>query len=212
MPANPFLRREWRAPRLRARDAARIAREAFDVSGDAEDVGSHQDQNFRISGPAGTYVLKIANPAFGCEELDLQNQAMHHAAARLCGMVQVPLPDRDGQEISTFDHDGREYHARLLTYLSGVPLRAFGYLAPSVLRDAGRVAGQVAAALGTFTHPAADRVLAWDVQRLTDVVDAFAPYIRHPEHRGADRAHVRGGRVAPAERPRNRPASPGHPR
>ncbi len=63
----------------------------------------------------------------------------------------------DGRDVAVAD--GR--HVRLVKYLEGRPLRDFDHLAPPVLRRAGRLVGEVAAALSSFDHPAADRILQW---------------------------------------------------
>ena len=191
--ANPFTARQPPAPRLRPADAAAIARDAFGIDGDAHELGSHQDQNFRIDAAGGPFLLKIANPGCPRNALDLANRAMHHASAALGPLAPVALRDPEGREIIEVDHRGQRYHARLLTYLSGVPLRHFGYLAAPVLRGVGRIAGQVAAALAGFDHPAADRVLQWDVQRVGDVVEAYGHCIRDHGHRAlVERTHEAG--------------------
>ena len=171
---NAFSVHELRVPRLAAQEAVAIAAEVFGVYGDARELGSQQDQNFRITTTDGRFVLRISNPAFAAEELDLQNRAMEHVAARCGRVVSVPVRGSSGAEIVRVG----EHDVRLVTYLEGVVLHSFGHLAPSVLRTcAGLVAG-VTAALGDFDHPAADRVLQWDVARTGEVVSAFAPWVR----------------------------------
>ena len=172
-PANPFIGRVLRVPRLSGADAVAVAREAFGVDGRAEEIGSHQDQNFRIDAPDGRYVLKVANPAFALAELDMQNRAMEHVAVSLEGLVPTPVLARDGADVVRIEHAGRSYGVRLLGYLEGEPLRDFGHLAPSTLREAGRLAARVAAALASFDHPAAERALQWDVQRAGDIVGVW---------------------------------------
>ena len=150
------------------------------MHGAARELGSQQDQNFRLASAAGTFVLKVANPAFATEELDLQNRAMEHVAGRLPGVVQVPVAGVDGRDIvRVAGHD-----VRLVTWLEGDELHAFGHLAPAVLQAAGGLVARVAAALEDFDHPAADRVLQWDVRRAGDVVAAFAPWVEDGARRG----------------------------
>jgi len=182
-PANPFVGHALRVPRLPVADAVAVAREAFGVEGTAEEIGSHQDQNFRIDTPDGRYVLKVANPAFAPAELEMQNRAMEHVAVSLPGVVPAPVRARDGADVARIEHAGRRYGVRLLSYLEGEPLRGFAYLAPGTLREAGQLAARVAAALASFDHPAADRTLQWDVRRAGNVVGAFAPDVRDGRRR-----------------------------
>ena len=58
-------------------DGRRLAEDLFGRSGDATELGSHQDRNFLITGAdGGRSVLKIANPHFGHDSLEMQNAAM----------------------------------------------------------------------------------------------------------------------------------------
>jgi len=182
-PVNPFAGQALRVPRFSETDAVAVAREAFGVEGRATDLGSHQDQNFRIDAPDGRYVLKVANPAFAPTELEMQNRAMEHVAVSLPGLAPTPVRAQDGAEVVRIERSGRRYGVRLLSYLEGEPLRGFAYLAPGTLREAGRLAARVAAALASFDHPAADRALQWDVQHARDVVGAFAPEVRDGRRR-----------------------------
>ena len=182
--ANAFTGHELRVPRLTAEQAVAIAADVFGIHGEARELGSQQDQNFRIATAEERFVLRISNPAFATEELDLQNRAMEHVAARCGNVVSVPLPSRTGAQIVRVD----EHDVRLVTYLEGDVLHGFGYLAPSVLRAVGRLMGRITAALSDFDHPAADRVLQWDVARASEVVAAFAPWVSD----GARRALVEG--------------------
>jgi len=180
---NPFLGHSLRHPRLSASEAAEIAQTVFGLEGDATELGSQQDQNFRIDGHRGSHVLKVANPAFSPAELDLQNRAMEHLASRLRERVPVALRTPDGRDVVPIDHHGEHLHVRLLPFIEGTPLRAFGYLAPPVLGAAGELAGRIAAELASFEHPAAERTLQWNVRAAADVVAALAPEVRDPDRR-----------------------------
>lgn len=180
--ANAFSAHELRVPRLTAEQAVQIAADVFGVRGEARELGSQQDQNYRIDAPGERFVLRISNPAFATEELDLQNRAMEQVAQRCGNVVSVPVPSRAGAQIvRVHGHD-----VRLVTYLEGEVLHGFDYLAPVVLRAVGGLVAGVTAALSDFDHPAADRVLQWDVARAGEVVAAFAPWVRD----GAGRALI----------------------
>ena len=177
--ANPFTDQGLPGPRLTPAEAVALAAEAFGVHGEARELGSQQDQNFRLDTPAGRFVLKISSPAFTASELDLQDRAMAHVAARLGKVVPVAIQGVAGTEIVR----AGEHDVRLLSYLEGDVLHAAGYHAPAVLGAAGGLVAQVAAALADFDHPAADRVLQWDVARAAEVVEAFAPWTRDAARR-----------------------------
>jgi 4-aminobutyrate aminotransferase-like enzyme/Ser/Thr protein kinase RdoA (MazF antagonist) len=177
--SSPFLTKGLRSPRLSEAQALAVAREHYGIGGSAVELGSHQDQNFLVADTQGRFVLKVANAAFSADEVDLQNRAMERVAAVLPGAVPTALRARDGR--AAVEVDG--HVVRLLTFLDGEPLRNFRYVAPAGLRAAGRLAGRVAAALATFDHPAADRVLQWDLRRADEVVAALAPHVGHPARR-----------------------------
>jgi 4-aminobutyrate aminotransferase-like enzyme/Ser/Thr protein kinase RdoA (MazF antagonist) len=178
-----FAGHELHSPRFGLEEARRVARERFGVEGTASELGSHQDQNALIDGPAGRFVLKIANAAFGEAELDLQNRAMVHLAERLPLEIPRPYAALDGSEIVAVEREGVTYLVRLVTFVEGEPLIDALHLAAPVLRALGEVAGQVARALEGFEHPAADRSMQWDPRHVGAVVEALAPHVEDPRRR-----------------------------
>jgi len=173
--ANPFAATALRPSALTPDVAADFASAHFGVRGEVAELGSQQDQNFRV----GSHVLKVANAAWATEEIELQDAAMRHAAARLPG--NVPEPASRG--IVEVEYDGAPLRLRLLPYLRGVPLRTQAHLPDRTLRAAGGLAGSVSGALADFAHPAAQRTLQWDIRRAGDVVAAYAPTVGDPARR-----------------------------
>ena len=178
-----FAGHELHSPRFGLDEARALARERFGVEGAASELGSHQDQNALIDGPAGRFVLKIANAAFGEAELDLQNRAMRHLAERLPLEIPLPCAALDGSEIVAVERAGATYLLRLVTFVEGDPLIDAPHLSPPVLRRLGEVAGLVARALEDFDHPAADRAMQWDPRHVGAVVEALAPIVEDPRRR-----------------------------
>ena len=86
-----FAGHELHSPRFALDDARQLARECFGVHGAVAELGSHQDQNALVDAGDARFVLKIANPAFGEAELDLQNRAMQHLAERLLAGAPAAL-------------------------------------------------------------------------------------------------------------------------
>jgi 4-aminobutyrate aminotransferase-like enzyme/Ser/Thr protein kinase RdoA (MazF antagonist) len=159
---NPEFTPEW---------AVALARDAWGVDGAADELGSTQDQNFRIKATDGRrYVLKIANPYWRRAELECQNAAMHHLSAAAPGFaVPVPVATPGGEEIVRAD----DHDVRLVTWVDGLPLCEGRHRAPATWRGLGALAARSARGLAGFAHPELDRPLQWDPRRGAEVVEAI---------------------------------------
>ena len=166
-------------------DGRRLAEELFGRRGDAAELGSHQDRNFLITGAdGGRSVLKIANPHFGHDSLEMQNAAMHHlAAAGLPFATPVPIPSLQGSEIVPVDRDGETYDVRMTSWVDGEPMTEARHLDAKARSDLGAIAAEAALALHGFDHPAADRVLQWDLKHARAVVDGLIRHVDDPARR-----------------------------
>jgi len=176
---------EITAPPFGPQDGSELALELFGLVGEPLELGSHQDRNFRITADDGRRaVLKIANPHFGLPSLEMQNAAMIHVAAAgpPFGTPQ-PLAALDGSLIVAVERGGVTYHVRMVSYLEGSPLTDARHLSSEVRSALGAIAGGVAAALADFDHPAADRVLQWDVRHARGVVDGLLRHVDDPQRR-----------------------------
>jgi Ser/Thr protein kinase RdoA (MazF antagonist) len=143
---------------------------------DARRFDTERDDTFRLSTTAGTFVLKVANPADDHELIDMQCRALAHVE-RVDPDVPVPrlVADVDGGTQSTVTGaEGEPRAARLLTFLPG---RVLDYTRTTVSQreSLGHVVGRLSLALAGFEHPSADRVLAWDLQR----VGGLRPHLEH---------------------------------
>jgi 4-aminobutyrate aminotransferase-like enzyme/Ser/Thr protein kinase RdoA (MazF antagonist) len=167
-------------------EARAIAREVFGVDGEARPLGSNQETNLRIRGTVGDFVLKIANPAFGADVLDLQNSAMRHVAAAHTGLdVPVPIAAIDGGDLVRVPIRGIDHHVRLLTFVAGEMFSDAAYLGDGSLSSFGALAARLSGALATFDHPAADRILQYDTRHAERVVDCLAGSVADPDRRAA---------------------------
>jgi 4-aminobutyrate aminotransferase-like enzyme/Ser/Thr protein kinase RdoA (MazF antagonist) len=173
------------APPFGPAAARRVAAESYGLTGEAVELGSFQDRNFLLTAADGSRaVLKVANPHFGRPALELQNAAMAHVArAGLPFATPVCTPARSGDEIVAVEHAGAVWDVRLVSYVSGTPLEAVRHHGPVVRAAVGALAGRVAGALADFEHPAADRILQWDVRQARAVVDGLLPHVREPAQR-----------------------------
>jgi 4-aminobutyrate aminotransferase-like enzyme/Ser/Thr protein kinase RdoA (MazF antagonist) len=159
-----------------------LAREIFGITATARALGSNQETNLLLTAADASYVLKVANPAFGPDVLDLQNAAMRHlGAAGLC--VPGPVTAPDGSDVVTIDIGGSPHHVRLLSFVPGKLLSDAEHLAAPVLDRFGRLVARAAKALADFDHPAADRPLQYDTRRAAEVVDALAPSVADQSRR-----------------------------
>ena len=155
---------------------AALARDLFGITATARPLGSNQETNLLLTAVDASYVLKVANPAFGPDVLDLQNAAMRHlAAARL--RVPEPVTAPDGSDVVDADIGGSRHHVRLLSYIPGGLLSDAEHLAAPVLNRFGRLVARAVRGLADFDHPAAGRPLQYDTRRAAEVVDALAPSV-----------------------------------
>ena len=145
-------------------EAVAIARDLFGLDAAASPLGSNQETNLRIEVAGGErYVLKVANPGFGDDVLDLQNKAMRHVARAGTGLkVPVPVPALDGSDLVRVPIRGRDHHVRLLSFVEGEMFSDAAYLGDEVLGRFGALAARLSGALATFDHAAADRTLQDD--------------------------------------------------
>ena len=141
--------------------ATALLREHFALEPVAlELLDTERDDSFRVTTVEGYFVLKVAHPADDPAVIEMQGAAMERASA--AGLpVQRLVPTVAGATSVTVG--GRV--ARVLTWLPG------GLLADAVpdarqLFDLGAALGRLGVALREFEHPAAHRLLAWDLQRI----------------------------------------------
>ena len=150
-------------------------RYSLDVTG-VRRFDTERDDTFGVTVGADRYVLKIANPADDDEVVSMQLAALQHVA-RVDPAFPVPrvLPDVDGAASCTVV--GADGEPRLMRVLSFLPGRTLDYdrTTPDQRRGVGAAIGRLSLALEGFEHPGADRVLAWDLQRLA----TLRPHLVH---------------------------------
>lgn len=142
------------------------------IRGEVRALPSYADQNFRIRGAAGEYVLKVAHPSWSLADLDLENQAMLTLAARE-PTLQWPKVMRSvaGEHLLALPLADGTSHVRLLSFVPGMTYaEAITGVAPehrpALHASLGRAVGLLSRGLADFRHPAADRVQDWNLLRL----------------------------------------------
>jgi 4-aminobutyrate aminotransferase-like enzyme/Ser/Thr protein kinase RdoA (MazF antagonist) len=172
-------------PGFTEHDAVQIAFDVYGIHVEARALPGEHDRNFMLEADDGQhFVLKIAHAGEQWETLDLQNQTLAHLAAHV-PELQVPriLMTRAGQAIVTLKGSGDTTHlVRLLSYLPG---KALAHTKPHtgvLLSNLGKMLGTLDKALVNFMHPAAQRVLKWDIPRAGWIRD-YLQYISSPQRR-----------------------------
>ena len=149
-------------------EAVELARVHYGIEGRATRFDTEKDDTFRISPAEGPrFILKVANPAEDVPEIDLQLRLLNHLAATA---PDLPVPrvivNRDGKPLFLYrDRAGQSRQVRMMSYMDGQPLSEV----PSTVdgrQQIGKLLARLRLALADFSHPAASRVLAWDIQHL----------------------------------------------
>jgi Ser/Thr protein kinase RdoA (MazF antagonist) len=155
------------APSIGCEEAQRIALRALGIPGACRRLAGERDLNFCLTEPGGTrHLLKFWNRERDPAAIDFQLQALAHIA-RVRPELPVPRPEHPlpGQPpLRVQDADGRWHLACLLSWLDGKAAR--GAAAAEGLRTAlGAALAELGQALESFSHPAEQRDLLWDVSR-----------------------------------------------
>jgi 4-aminobutyrate aminotransferase-like enzyme/Ser/Thr protein kinase RdoA (MazF antagonist) len=153
-------------PAVTVEQAVDVARRVFGIEGSAKPLESERDRNFRISAMDGSFTLKFANPAEGPGVLSMQAAALEHLA-RVAPELPVPRNNLTvhGAAVAEYEVNGETLPVRMLTYLPGETL-ANGGSSPGLRRSIASTLGELGRALRGFFHPAAGRVLLWDLSHL----------------------------------------------
>ncbi len=167
-------------PQISVDEAIVIAKDCFGVSCGATELTGERDKNFLISSTSvEKFVLKIGNAADDESVIDFQNQLLLHlSSAETKWSWPVPQSDRYGQLISQWENDsGEELKVRLLTFIDGVFLADFLPHSSSMMEEVGQFLGSVSNSLASFSHPAMDRPLYWDMKNGIELVQSHIPEI-----------------------------------
>ncbi len=192
-----FQAGELPAPAVSAGEAVAIARDHFGLAVTATPLGSQQDANFLLRGPAGdpAGVLKVANAAFSRVEIDAQDAATGvlggagvRAARNIAGPGRAPIAEIP-------DCSGGRLFARIIAFLDGGTMSGDRYVAPPRWAALGTLVGRVSRALADFDHPGVHRVLQWDLQHADRTIGLLSRYVTDPGRR-----HLVEAAAAPAWR------------
>ena len=159
--------------------AVSLVREHYGLAVRVARLTGERDENFKLTTEAGAeYVLKVASGRESPAATELQTAALLHLE-RVDPRIPCPRVLRTGYGeagVRLRDANGAQRSAHVLSYLAG---RLLCDADPSsAQREAcGRLAGQLARAFGSFSHPGARRAIVWDVRhvrKLAGVVEELA--------------------------------------
>jgi 4-aminobutyrate aminotransferase-like enzyme/Ser/Thr protein kinase RdoA (MazF antagonist) len=161
---------ETPAPRLDVDQVRRLLLTHWGVeAGALHPLPSERDLNVLVD---DRYVLKVSNPAERADLVDMEDVSLAHVR-RVAPDLPVPrlVEATTGPVVSVRDSATRECLARLITVVPGTPLEGTP-LTLDLAEQVGATAARTSLALQGLFHPAADRVLDWDVRRAPDVLAA----------------------------------------
>jgi Ser/Thr protein kinase RdoA (MazF antagonist) len=149
-----------------AEQAVALVREHYGLAVRLSPLTGERDENFKLTtATGGMYVLKVAAARDSPAATALQTAALLHLATV---DPDIPCPrvqkTRDGGvSVRVRDARGAARSAHVLSFLPGRLLCET--VASNAQREAvGRLAGRLARALSTFSHPGAQRPLIWDLR------------------------------------------------
>ena len=156
-------------PSYSIEDATQLLKKHFNVPAtEVKELDSYDDQNFRVTSPYGTYVLKAHNgvEARNTELLDAQSQLLKHLEEH-----QIRAPVEAQSRVAL-----KRTTLRLLRWVDGDVLSS-STMTPSLLERAGSFLGDIRKALDGFDHEALHRLHLWDLRRFP-AVTTFAAKLR----------------------------------
>ncbi|MGH9675598.1 MAG: phosphotransferase, partial [Candidatus Acidiferrum sp.] len=165
-------------------EASHLAEELYGIRAAAKSLPGEYDDNFHLttegvaperppiayatanSARSGqSFVLKVMHPAREQSFIDLQCRALQHLAQR-APHLSLPrvVPACDGQLFRAVTAaDGSLRLVWLLTFVPGTVLAKVNPHSPELLASLGGLLGEIDATLQSFSHPAAQRELKWDL-------------------------------------------------
>lgn len=155
------------ARRISEDEAAALAREIHGIEAAASALPGEYDDNFHLKARDGReFMLKVMHPARERSFVDLQCSALRHLAAEAAHLpLPRVIPTKKNEAFAAVTLEGAPRLVWMLTFLAGTPLANARPHTPELLRELGRLLGELDAALASFSHPAAHRELKWDSSR-----------------------------------------------
>lgn len=172
-------------PEVSCQQAQALLRQYYGLQGDVTLLTGERDKNFCLTVPCGRrYMLKVINAAESVAESHYQTSLLMHIA-RQAPALQVPrvILTKNQQAAPVVDIDGSALRIRLVSFLAGTPLHA---VTPSVtlMASLGSTLAQLDEALRSFSHPAQQRQLLWDISR-AEQIRSYLAFVADAEQQAA---------------------------
>lgn len=185
MPHSPDSLLTVPAPQIDPAELLRHLLQGWGLQGSLSPLTSERDLNHRLTTQAGSFVVKLTNPAEPRQMTDFQTRAFQHVAARDPDLpIQKLVPRLDGLPIL----DLPQGRLRVFTWAEGMPLHAAPRSNPQ-RRNLGRALARLTLALQDFDHPAADHLLLWDIRQLPSLA-GLTPSIQDADLRAEADAFI----------------------
>lgn len=171
-------------PRFDEDGVARVAGEVFGYEGTVERrFESERDQNFQLRGAdGGRRILKVSNAGERADVLDMEvGAALHARRADPSLPIAEPFPTAADPTVfvgsAVDDQNGARHMVRMYEHLPGRGSRDGLDLDHEAIWVYGETLARLGRALRGYFHPAADRVLLWNVEHclslrpMTEAID-----------------------------------------
>ena len=162
-------------------EVQRAAHGFFDVRGDIKELGGERDRNFLIASSSDQVLIKVANPAEDDSILEMQCMALEHIKQHAPELpTPVLLRTNKGLHWGEYLTAKKEtLRVRAFHYLPGNPIGQ-GAVSGALLHNLGQSIARLNLALRSFTHPAAQHLLAWNVQCF-DQMEGLLAHVKAPD-------------------------------
>lgn len=144
-------------PEISPEEAEQLAAELYGIEGTAEPLHGERDRSFKLVAGAGTFVLRVGNPADRPDALEAQSGAML--------WVRAADPDLPVPEVVPNGQITGRHATQLTRFIDGVA-PAGASTPPGLRRNLGTLAARLSAALRGYDHPALHRPFPWNLTQL----------------------------------------------
>jgi 4-aminobutyrate aminotransferase-like enzyme/Ser/Thr protein kinase RdoA (MazF antagonist) len=162
----------------------KLGQKHYGLSVAVKTLHGYDELNYLLTDGSGKkYILKIANEAHGYHFLDAQVKIMRHLAkSNVANYFQRYCVNREGNELTQLNIDGKTYYLRILTFLEGTFWVVAKRISDDLYVDLGNFMGNMDKALINFSHPAMHRHYTWDISTAGDA-NLKLKYIKNHERR-----------------------------
>lgn len=153
------------APQIAREDLAAALWHHWQLSGQLSPLTGERDLNFQLKTDAGSYLVKLANPAESRAMSEFQTLALLHVARQdpSLPVSRVILPEQG------LWHELPQGRLRVYSWLEGQPMPGVP-ASDALAHDSGVMLARLAQALRDFSHPADDYRLLWDIKQAADLL------------------------------------------